>query len=166
MALHWALSAPLTRLPQEHSSPQILREHLNPVLGRPHRRTKTVLEYFAPIGRWYISTHVDLGGQSLLRYSHTIYARPPIDLAQCPLSQGHGQNLLDWCGVSPNTSTSLIAFDQFEDIAALLREASSCALQAASGWVDGIDHSIPDVLEDQDTWMQDRLARLSPPDSA
>lgn len=130
------------------------------MLGRPHRRTKTVLHYFAAVGRWYFSTHVDLGGQSLLKYSHGIYARLPVDLAHCPLSQGHGQNLLDWCGVHPSSNTNLIPLDQLEDIALLLQETSVYALKSASDWLSGIDHSLPEVLEDQDTWMQDRLARL------
>jgi hypothetical protein len=137
----------------------ILREHLDPVLGRPHRRTKTVLHYFAPVGRWYFSAHVDLGGQSLLTYSHSIYARSPVDLAHFPLSQGHCQNLLDWCGVHPSTDTNLIPTDQFEDIALLLQETTAYALKSSAGWLSGIDHSIPEVLEDEDTWMQDRLAR-------
>jgi hypothetical protein len=135
----------------------VLREELDPVLGPPERSHATALEYCVPVGRWYLHAQVDLGGRSQLACSQHVEARRARDLCRCVLSGGHGINLLGWCGVHPSTHTNLIAASQLEVIATLVREVFAFVLQEAPAWLSGLDHAVPETIDDANTWLEARL---------
>ena len=121
-------------------------------------RHGTALEYCVPVGRWYLQTQVELGGRSQLACSQHVEARRARDLCRCTLSGGHGINLLGWCGVHPSTHTSLIETSQLDAIATLLREVFAYVLQEAPAWLSGLDHAVPETIDDANTWLKARLA--------
>jgi hypothetical protein len=134
----------------------VLRKHLDTLFGPPVRRSASTLEYRVPVGRWYLRSHVDLGGRFQLACSQGIEARGKQDLCICALS--NDINLLRWCGVHPAMRANLIEASRLDEVAALLRETFFYVLQEAPAWLEGLDHDIPEEIEDANTWIANRLS--------
>jgi hypothetical protein len=66
-------------------------------------------------------------------------------------------NLLDWSGAHPSMRTHLIEASRLDEIAALLYEVFAYVLQEAPSWLEGLDHEIPEAIEDANTWLDARL---------
>ena len=141
----------------------ILRKHLDTLFGPPARRSSSTLDYSVPVGRWYLRSHVDLGGRSQLACSQRIEARRKLDLCPCALS--NDINLLRWCGVHPSMRTSLIEAGRLDEVAEVLRENFYYVLLESQAWLAGLEHDIPEEIEDANTWMANRLSAtgLAPP---
>lgn len=134
----------------------VLRKHLDTLFGSPARSSSSTLDYRVPVGRWYLRSHIDLGGRSQLACSQIIEARRKQDLCICALS--NDLNLLRWCGVDPSMRANLIEASRIDEVAALLREIFCYVLQEAPAWLAGLDHDIPEEIEDATTWFTDRLS--------
>lgn len=53
---------------------------------------------------------------------------------------------------------NLIEASRTDDVAALLREVFAYVLQEAPTWLAGLDHDIPEEIEDANTWVADRMS--------
>ncbi len=134
----------------------VLRRHLDTLFGPPARRSSSTLDYRVPVGPWYLRSHIDLGGRSQLACSQWIEARRTQDLCMCALS--NDINLLRWCGVHPSMRANLIEASRLDEVAALLREIFGYVLEEAPAWLAGLDHDIPEAIEDANTWPADRIS--------
>lgn len=134
----------------------VLRKHLDTLFGSPACRSSSTLDYRVPVGRWYLRSHIDLGGRSQLACSQLIEARRKQDLCTCALS--NEINLLRWCGVHPSMRANLIEESRVDEVAALLREIFCYVLQEAPAWLADLEHDIPEEIEDANTWIADRLS--------
>lgn len=112
----------------------------------PVRRLTAGLAYSEKLGDWYFASSFDMSGKSQLNCGHWLSARSRTD--SCPTNLKADMNLLNWCGVHPNTRFDLIATTDIPTVAELVGEIYERMRQSLPTLLDGLRHEIPEELDD------------------
>ncbi len=128
---------------------QLLRtvgQTLEPLLSLPERSSRSGLHYCLGIPPWHLLTSIDLGGRKQLTYSHWLSPRRGID--DCATDLSSGVSLLNWCGIHRSTAFDLIQDNEIESLGELLRDVCEYFIKSLPDLLSGLDHNIPETLED------------------
>ncbi|HEY6924092.1 MAG TPA: hypothetical protein VI653_11530 [Steroidobacteraceae bacterium] len=123
----------------------VLCEHLNPLLGIAER-TRTGIEYVTKIGPWFVQTSLDWAGGAQLNYAHWITPRRRLDA--CPTQLVNSIGPMSWWGIQRDTTFDLVQRHELDSSARALAGFCRRVLDALPRLLDGLEHCLPEAMED------------------
>jgi hypothetical protein len=123
----------------------VLCEQLNPLLGKPGR-TRNGIEYVTKIGPWFVQTNLDWADRAQLNYAHWITPRRRLD--SCPTQLVNSIGPMSWCGIHRDTTFDLVQLHELDSTARAVAGFCCRVLDALPRLLDGLEHRVPEVMED------------------
>lgn len=122
-----------------------LCEQLNPLLGRPER-SRSGIEYVTKVGPWFVQTRLDWDGRAQLNYAHWITPRRRLD--SCPTQLVNSIGPMSWCGIHRDTTFDLVQLHELDATAWAVAGFCSRVLEALPRLLAGLEHRLPEAMED------------------